>query len=415
MLRRVQDNNNNDNSNNNNNNNNNNNSNNNNNNNNSNNNNNNVSEIMQTNFINFENFKEFENYFMKGDSNIVDIHSNDNIYNNCSLIKKKGNICMYDIFEDNISNMFLMEEEYIEKICLLKNINLNKYIKYKKKKKKKEYIVYLLCERFLLFYMIDYLTLSLDISIKNTFKSIGLLLKYLDIDVYNVFLFITERARSWVVTYYSHVLTEFDKLARIFDTLLSNNETHYIFQNIKWKDINVENIIKKTYYYMNYKIPFDTFLKKIKKKISFPPFSPIYSYPFILHHFDYETKQEELKNRTVEKSIFNFYNYQNREFNNIQNYELKDRFVKDTSVKDISVKDISVKDISVKDTIVDVMGNVTSLNNNNKEIKIKEAYNKNSLNSDNTIRNNVSNDCVNNSDCNSAYYNILREEKCMRT
>ncbi|SOS76639.1 conserved Plasmodium protein, unknown function [Plasmodium sp. gorilla clade G1] len=429
---------------------------------------NNVSEVVETNFINFENFEEFENYFKKGDSNIVDMHSNDNIHNNCSLIKKKGNICMYDIFEDNINNMFLMEEEYIEKICLLKNINLNKYIKYKKKKKKKEYIVYLLCERFLLFYMIDYLTLSLDISIKNTFKSIGLLLKYLDIDVYNVFCLLQKEQEgenmkynnrnykkngneknarnsslklsgtefffclSWVVTYYSHVLTEFDKLARIFDTLLSNNgifiiyftsaiilykkeellniankkrkdqgynnlysETHYIFQNMKWKDINVENIIKKTYYYMNYKIPFDTFLNKIKNKISFPPFSPIYSYPFILHHFDYETKQEELKNRTVEKSILNFYNYKNGEYNNIQNYELKD--------------------ISTEDTFFGVMGNVTSLNNNNNnnknEIKIKEAYKKNSLNSDNNIRNNVSNDCVNNSDCNSAYYNILREEK----
>ncbi|ETW38636.1 hypothetical protein PFTANZ_00683 [Plasmodium falciparum Tanzania (2000708)] len=428
---------------------------------------NNVSEVIETNFINFENFEEFENYFKKGDSNIVDMHSNDNIHNNCSLIKKKGNICMYDIFEDNINNMFLMEEEYIEKICLLKNINLNKYIKYKKKKKKKEYIVYLLCERFLLFYMIDYLTLSLDISIKNTFKSIGLLLKYLDIDVYNVFCLLQKEQEgenmkynnrnykknsneknarnsslklsgtefffclSWVVTYYSHVLTEFDKLARIFDTLLSNNgifiiyftsaiilykkeellniankkrkdqgynnlysETHYIFQNMKWKDINVENIIKKTYYYMNYKIPFDTFLNKIKNKISFPPFSPIYSYPFILHHFDYETKQEELKNRTVEKSILNFYNYKNGEYNNIQNYELKD--------------------ISTEDTFFGVMGNVTSLNNNNNnknEIKIKEAYKKNTLNSDNNIRNNVSNDCVNNSDCNSAYYNILREEK----
>ncbi|ETW45050.1 hypothetical protein PFNF135_00651 [Plasmodium falciparum NF135/5.C10] len=428
---------------------------------------NNVSEVIETNFINFENFEEFENYFKKGDSNIVDMHSNDNIHNNCSLIKKKGNICMYDIFEDNINNMFLMEEEYIEKICLLKNINLNKYIKYKKKKKKKEYIVYLLCERFLLFYMIDYLTLSLDISIKNTFKSIGLLLKYLDIDVYNVFCLLQKEQEgenmkynnrnykknsneknarnsslklsgtefffclSWVVTYYSHVLTEFDKLARIFDTLLSNNgifiiyftsaiilykkeellniankkrkdqgynnlysETHYIFQNMKWKDINVENIIKKTYYYMNYKIPFDTFLNKIKNKISFPPFSPIYSYPFILHHFDYETKQEELKNRTVEKSILNFYNYKNGEYNNIQNYELKD--------------------ISTEDTFFGVMGNVTSLNNNNNnknEIKIKEAYKINTLNSDNNIRNNVSNDCVNNSDCNSAYYNILREEK----
>ncbi|ETW51338.1 hypothetical protein PFMALIP_00608 [Plasmodium falciparum MaliPS096_E11] len=428
---------------------------------------NNVSDVIETNFINFENFEEFENYFKKGDSNIVDMHSNDNIHNNCSLIKKKGNICMYDIFEDNINNMFLMEEEYIEKICLLKNINLNKYIKYKKKKKKKEYIVYLLCERFLLFYMIDYLTLSLDISIKNTFKSIGLLLKYLDIDVYNVFCLLQKEQEgenmkynnrnykknsneknarnsslklsgtefffclSWVVTYYSHVLTEFDKLARIFDTLLSNNgifiiyftsaiilykkeellniankkrkdqgynnlysETHYIFQNMKWKDINVENIIKKTYYYMNYKIPFDTFLNKIKNKISFPPFSPIYSYPFILHHFDYETKQEELKNRTVEKSILNFYNYKNGEYNNIQNYELKD--------------------ISTEDTFFGVMGNVTSLNNNNNnknEIKIKEAYKKNTLNSDNNIRNNVSNDCVNNSDCNSAYYNILREEK----
>ncbi|KYO02724.1 hypothetical protein PRSY57_0322400 [Plasmodium reichenowi] len=446
----------------------------------SNNNYNNVSEVIQTNFINFENFEEFENYFKKGDSNIVDMHSNDNIHNSCSLIKKKGNICMYDIFEDNINNMFLMEEEYIEKICLLKNINLNKYIKYKKKKKKKEYIVYLLCERFLLFYMIDYLTLSLDISIKNTFKSIGLLLKYLDIDVYNVFCLLQKEQEgenmkynnrnykkndneknarnsslklsgtefffclSWVVTYYSHVLTEFDKLARIFDTLLSNNgifiiyftsaiilykkeellniankkkkdqgynnlysETHYIFQNMNWKDINVENIIKKTYYYMNYKIPFDTFLNKIKNKISFPPFSPIYSYPFILHHFDYEAKQEELKNMTVEKSILNFYNYKNGEYNNIQNYELKDTFVKDTSVKDTSVKDTSMKD-----TLFGVMGNVTSLNNNNKkEIKIKEAYKKNSLNSDNNIRNNVSNDCVNNSDCNSAYYNILREEK----
>ncbi|SOV74033.1 conserved Plasmodium protein, unknown function [Plasmodium sp. gorilla clade G3] len=438
-------------------------------NNNSNSNSNNSSEIMKKNFLNFENFEEFENYFRKEDSNIVDIHSNDNVYNNC-LIKKKGNIYMYDIFEDNISNMFLMEAEYIEKICLLKNIKLNKYIKYKKKKKKKEYIVYLLCERFLLFYMIDYLTLSLDISIKNTFKSIGLLLKYLDNDVYNVFCLLQKEQEgenmkyinrnykkngneknlrnsslklsgtefffclSWVVTYYSHVLTEFDKLARIFDTLLSNNgifiiyftsaiilykkeellniankkkkdqgynnlytETHYIFQNMKWKDINVENIIKKTYYYMNYKIPFDTFLKKIKKEISFPPFSPIYSYPFILHHFDYETKQEELKNMTVEKSILNFYNYKNREFNNIQNYEMKDTTVKGTSIGS--------------------MGNIISLNNNNnnnnnkKEIKIKEAYKKNSFNSDNNIRNNVSNDCVNNSDCNSAYYNILREEK----
>ncbi|SOV20975.1 conserved Plasmodium protein, unknown function [Plasmodium sp. DRC-Itaito] len=464
--------------------------------NNNNSNNNNLSGIVQKNFLNFENFEEFENYFNKGDSNIVDINSIDNVYNNC-LKRKKGNIYLYDIFEDNISNMFAMEEEYIEKICLLKNINLNKYIKYKKKKKKKEYIVYLLCERFLLFYMIDYLTLSLDISIKNTFKSIGLLLKYLDNEVYNVFCLLQKEQEgenmkynnknykkncdkknsrnsslklsgtefffclSWVVTYYSHVLTEFDKLARIFDTLLSNNgifiiyftsaiilykkeellkiankkkkdqgynnlysETHYIFQNMKWKDINVENIIKKTYYYMNYKIPFDTFLNKIKKKISFPPFSPIYSYPFILHHFDYETKQEELKNMTVEKSILNFYTYKNKEFNNIQNCELKDITLKDNSVKDISVKDISVKDISVKDiTLKDnsvkdisagLMSDVASLKNNNntKEIKIKEANKKNSFNSDNNnIRNNISNDCVNNSDCNSAYYNILREEK----
>ncbi|SBT79241.1 conserved Plasmodium protein, unknown function [Plasmodium malariae] len=334
----------------------------------------------------------------------------------------------HDIFINNVKNMFLMEEKYIEKICLLNNIDLEKYIKYKKKKKKKEYIVYLLCERFLLFYMIDYLTLSLDVSIKNTFKCIGLLLKYLDKEVYDVFCLLQmeqehenlkhtsssanagancstsgrnnnrgnhstgndgnnrisncnnciscnermnstgkrskvgnyEIARdslklsgtefffclSWVVTYYSHVLTEFDRLARIFDTLLSNDgifiiyftgsiilykreellelankkkkdllynnmytETHYIFQNMNWKDINVENIIKKTYYYMNYKIPFETFLKKIKKKISFPPFSPIYSYPFILHYFNYETKQDDLKNKIVEKSFMNFYTY----------------------------------------------------------------------------------------------------------
>ncbi|CAI7720070.1 conserved Plasmodium protein, unknown function [Plasmodium vivax] len=323
--------------------------------------------------------------------------------------KRKGPLIGGDIFQNNIYDMFLMEERYIEKICLLNNINLERYIKYKKKKKKKEYIVYLLCERFLLFYMIDYLTLSLDVSINNTFKSIGLLLKYMDKEVYNVFCLLqkeqqyenmkyvnrSERASlggsrnggseerganrgkeqqndsksdtnqldskrnslklsgtefffclSWVVTYYSHVFTEFEKLARIFDTLLSNDgifiiyftsaiilhkkeeliqiankkkkemlynnmytETHYIFQNMKWKDLNVDNIIKKTYYYMNYKIPQDTFLEKIRKKISFPPFSPIYSYPFILHYFHYEREREELRNRSVEQSIRSFYAY----------------------------------------------------------------------------------------------------------
>ncbi|EUD67393.1 hypothetical protein C922_02099 [Plasmodium inui San Antonio 1] len=322
--------------------------------------------------------------------------------------KRKGPIIAGDIFQNNIFNMFLMEEKYIEKICLLNNINLERYIKYKKKKKKKEYIVYLLCERFLLFYMIDYLTLSLDVSINNTFKSIGLLLKYMDKDVYNVFCLLqkeqqyenmkygmrSERASlglqshneeesganrgentqsdsrtdtneldskrkslkisgtefffclSWVVTYYSHVFTEFEKLVRIFDTLLSNDgifiiyftssiilhkkeelihiankkkndmlynnmytETHYIFQNMEWKNMNVDNIIKKTYYYMNYKIPQDMFLEKIRKKISFPPFSPIYSSPFILHYFNYQSEREELRNRSVEKSIWSFYTY----------------------------------------------------------------------------------------------------------
>ncbi|OTN65915.1 Uncharacterized protein PKNOH_S100045300 [Plasmodium knowlesi] len=322
--------------------------------------------------------------------------------------KRKEAIIRGDIFQNNIFDMFLMEEKYIEKICLLNNINLDRYIKYKKKKKKKEYIVYLLCERFLLFYMIDYLTLSLDVSINNTFKSIGLLLKYMDKDVYNVFCLLQkeqqyenmkyvnrsnrgsvvgpshnneeggankgEKAQinskndtnqldskrnslklsgtefffclSWVVTYYSHVFTEFEKLARIFDTLLSNDgifiiyftssiilhkkeeliqiankkkkdmlynnmytETHYIFQNMKWEDMNVDNIIKKSYYYMNYKIPQHIFLEKIKKEISFPPFSPIYSYPFILHYFHYQKEREELRNKSVEKSIRSFYTY----------------------------------------------------------------------------------------------------------
>ncbi|ANQ07775.1 Uncharacterized protein PCOAH_00021730 [Plasmodium coatneyi] len=321
---------------------------------------------------------------------------------------RKGTIIRGDLFQNNIFDMFLMEEKYIEKICLLNNINLDRYIKYKKKKKKKEYIVYLLCERFLLFYMIDYLTLSLDVSINNTFKSIGLLLKYMDKEVYDVFCLVQKEQQyenmkyvnrsnrasmlgrgnsneernankgkqaqsdtkngsneldskrnslkisgtefffclSWVVTYYSHVFTEFEKLARIFDTLLSNDgifiiyftssiilhkkeellqiankkkkdllynnmytETHYIFQNMKWENMNVDNIIKKTYYYMNYKIPQDTFLEKIRKKISFPPFSPIYSYPFILHYFHYQKEREELRNRSVEKSLRSFYTY----------------------------------------------------------------------------------------------------------
>ncbi|KJP84895.1 hypothetical protein AK88_05477 [Plasmodium fragile] len=322
--------------------------------------------------------------------------------------KRKGRNIEANIFQNNIIDMFLMEEKYIEKICLLNNINLERYIKYKKKKKKKEYMVYLLCERFLLFYMIDYLTLSLDVSINNTFKSIGLLLKYMDNEVYDVFCLVqkeqqyenmkyanrSERASvvgrgysneerginrgkktqsdsksdtnqmdtkrnslklsgtefffclSWVVTYYSHVFTEFEKLARIFDTLLSNDgifiiyftssiilhkkeqliqiankkkkdmlynnmytETHYIFQNLKWQDMNVDNIIKKTYYYMNYKIPQDIFLEKIKQKISFPPFSPIYSHPFILHYFHYQKEREELRNRSVDKTIRSFYTY----------------------------------------------------------------------------------------------------------
>ncbi|CRG99723.1 conserved Plasmodium protein, unknown function [Plasmodium relictum] len=324
------------------------------------------------------------------DSNGNDTNSNNNNNNNNSYVrKKKKKKLNYGIFQSIIYNMFVIEEEYIEKICVIKNINVEKYLEYKKKKEKKEYIVYLLCERFLLFYMIDYLTLSLDVSIKNTFRSIGLLLKYLDKEVYDVFCLLQKEQEyentknnkkyiqksensenslklngtefffclSWVVTYYSHVFTEFDKLARIFDTLLSNNgifiiyftgsiilykkdellqiankkkkyqcynnlysETHYIFQNMNWKNINVENIIKKTYYYMNYKLPFNSFLKKIKKKISFPPFSPIYSYPFILHHFNYKTKQEEIKNQTVEKSILNFYKYNNeRNKRNCQN------------------------------------------------------------------------------------------------
>ncbi|WBY59189.1 hypothetical protein Py17XNL_001205052 [Plasmodium yoelii yoelii] len=315
--------------------------------------------------------------------------------------KKEKEDDQYDILQNNISNMFLIEEKYIEKICILNNIKIEKYIKYKKKKKKKEYIVYLLCERFLLFYMIDYLTLSLDVSIKNTFKGVGLLLRYLDEEVYNVFCILqneqecenkkhnsqyrnnqnngnsqktlqnkndeknkddnkTENKKSslqlsgtefffclsWVVTYYAHVITEFNKLARLFDILLSNDgvfiiyftssiilhkkkelleildkkkkyllynsmytEIHYIFQNLNWKDINVEHIINKTYYYMTHKISFDKFLKEMKKKIAFPPFSPIYSSPFILYYYNYQSQQGEKKNKKIQRSLINFYNY----------------------------------------------------------------------------------------------------------
>ncbi|SCO61760.1 conserved Plasmodium protein, unknown function [Plasmodium berghei] len=321
--------------------------------------------------------------------------------------KKQKEDDQYDILQNNISNMFLIEEKYIEKICILNNIKIEKYIKYKKKKKKKEYIVYLLCERFLLFYMIDYLTLSLDVSIKNTFKGVGLLLRYLDEEVYNVFCILQneqecenkkhnsqyrnnqnnenqqktlqnknyEKSKdnkteikksslqlsgtefffclSWVVTYYAHVITEFNKLARLFDILLSNDgvfiiyftssiilhkkkelleivdkkkkyllynnmytEIHYIFQNLNWKNIDVEHIINKTYYYMTHKISFDKFLKEMKKKISFPPFSPIYSSPFILYYYNYQTRQKEKKNKAIQRSLINFYNYSHGEKSN---------------------------------------------------------------------------------------------------
>lgn len=314
---------------------------------------------------------------------------NENEKNKRKRRRKKNE---YSIFKKkNFSNMFSIEEEYIEKICILKNIRFDKYLQYKKKKKKKEYVVYLLCERFMLFYMIDYLTLSLNISIKNTFKSIGLLLKYIDKEVYDVFCLLQKEQQiesdrieryknkdcknkkqeekkgngeetsnektklklngnefffclSWVLTYYSHVFTDFDKLVRIFDTLLSNSgifiiyftstiilykkkellqlakhkkkspylnnmysETHCIFQNMEWKDLNVEDIIQKTYYLMHHKLPYEKFLKKIKQIISFPPFSPIYSYPFILHYFNYEIKKEELKKETLQKSIMNYF------------------------------------------------------------------------------------------------------------
>ncbi|VEV57763.1 conserved Plasmodium protein, unknown function [Plasmodium vinckei vinckei] len=340
---------------------------------------------------------------------LINLHSENNGATNVNIGKRKKQKedDEYDILQNNISDMFLVEEEFIEKICILNNIKIEKYIKYKKKKKKKEYIVYLLCERFLLFYMIDYLTLSLDVSIKNTFKGVGLLLRYLDPEVYNVFCILqneqeyeikkhnshfnsnknnnnqqktlqnkndekdedsnTKKKKnslqlsgtefffclSWVVTYYAHVFTEFDKLARLFDILLSNDgvfiiyftssiilhkkkelleivekkkkyllynsmytEIHYIFQNLNWKEINVENIINKTYYYMTHKIPFDKFLKDIKKKISFPPFSPIYSSPFILYYYNYQSKQKEKKNKKIQRSLINFYNYSHGEKSN---------------------------------------------------------------------------------------------------
>ncbi|SCM24621.1 conserved Plasmodium protein, unknown function [Plasmodium chabaudi chabaudi] len=346
------------------------------------------------------------NLYKAKKNKLINTHSENNRTTNINIGKRKKQKedDQYDILQNNISNMFLVEEEYIEKICILNNIKIEKYIKYKKKKKKKEYIVYLLCERFLLFYMIDYLTLSLDVSIKNTFKGVGLLLRYLDAEVYNVFCILQKEQErenkkhtshynakknngnqqkelqnkndekdkdsntikkknslqlsgtefffclSWVVTYYSHVLTEFDKLARLFDILLSNDgvfiiyftssiilhkkkelleiaekkkkcllynsmytEIHYIFQNLNWKEINVESIINKTYYYMTHKIPFDKFLKEIKKKISFPPFSPIYSSPFILYYYNYQSKQKEKKNKAIQRSLINFYNYSHGE------------------------------------------------------------------------------------------------------